>query len=134
MAIFSVDNIQATNEIKTYTVDYSSALPTGGTVTAGTAVHIPPSGAASIPYVEVSNPYLYVTLSAPSVVGTHYVDVLATFNDGDKSAARIAVTVNYETPTARSGLLSIISTLRGFTNTGISDYTIAGKTYWSDAQ
>lgn len=134
MAIYSSDNTQTTSEIKTYAVNYTDALPTGGTVTGGTATHIPPSGAASIPYVEVTNPYVYVTLDKPAVVGIHYVDVLATFNDGDKSAARIAISVMYPTPTARSGMADNITTLRGMTNTGINDYTIAGKPYWSDAQ
>lgn len=36
--------------------------------------------------------------------------------------------------TARTGLAAIISTLRGMTNAGTADYTIAGMNWWSDDQ
>lgn len=134
MAIFSANNYQSTNEIRTYTIDYTDSLPTGGTVTAGTAIHTPPSGTASTPAVSVVSPYVYVTLSAPTVVGIHYIDVIGTFSDGDKSAARLAVNVLYPTPTARTGMSDIISTLRGMTGAGVGDYNINGLYYWSDKQ
>jgi len=36
--------------------------------------------------------------------------------------------------TARTGMTNIISTLRGMTNAGTADYSIAGASYWSDDQ
>jgi hypothetical protein len=36
--------------------------------------------------------------------------------------------------TARTGLATIISTLRGMTNAGTADYSIAGTSWWSDDQ
>ena len=46
----------------------------------------------------------------------------------------IAFAVNYPTPTARAGMADIVDTLRGMTDAGVNDYTIAGVPYWSDAQ
>ncbi len=134
MATFSGNNTQFTTEIRTYTIDYSNDLPTGGTVTAGTATHIPPSGDASVLAVQVSSPYVYVTFSQPTIVGTHYIDVLATFSDANTSNVRLAISVLYPLPTARSGMADLIAQLRGMCNAGVNDYTIAGVPYWSDAQ
>ena len=36
--------------------------------------------------------------------------------------------------TARSGMSTLIATLRGMTNAGTADYTIAGVSWWSDDQ
>lgn len=36
--------------------------------------------------------------------------------------------------TARTTMSSLISTLRGMTNAGTADYTVAGSAYWSDDQ
>lgn len=133
MATFANQLQQATNEIHTYTVDYTNDLPTGGTVSAGTATHIPPSGSAGTVSVSVSSPYVYATLPAQSVAGVHYVDVLATFSNGDRSSVRIPVNVVYPTQTARSGMADIIAELRGMTEASGNDYQIAGVPYWSDA-
>lgn len=134
MATFTTNNNQGTNETKTYTVDFSDSLPVGGTISGGTATHIPPSGSASTPYVEVSSPYIYATLSQPSVVGNHYLDVTATFSDSDVQSVRLAINVVYPTQTPREGMLDIIAHLRGMTNAGVGDYSIAGVPYWSDKQ
>lgn len=59
MALFATNQTQATGEIRTYTIDYTDDLPTGGTVSSGTATHTPPSGSASTVTVSVSSPYVY---------------------------------------------------------------------------
>lgn len=134
MAIYAQNVQQATNEVHTYTIDYTDDLPSGGTVTAGTATHTPPSGAASAISVTVSSPYLYATVPALAVTGLHYIDVLATFNDSDKSSVRIPVFVVYPTPTARAGMAELIGLLRELADVGPNEYTTAGQTYWTDAQ
>ena len=134
MATYASGLQQSTSEIHTYTVDYTNDLSTGVTVTAGTATHTPPSGSASTPTVTVSSPYLLVTLPAQSVIGVHYLDVLATFSNGDKSAVRLPVNIVYPSPTARSGMSDIIAEVRAMCDAGADDYQIAGVPYWTDAQ
>src|SRR5690349_5080407 len=131
MATFANELAQSTNEVKTFTIDFTNDLPTGGTVIAGTATHTPPYGGTLSPSVLVSNPYLYVTLSNPSSVGVNYLDVLATFNDGDKSSVRVPVNVVYPTATARAGMVDILSDLRGMTDSGPNEYEVAGVPFWS---
>jgi len=134
MATYST-NTQSITEIKTYTIDFTDALPTGVTVTGGTATHIPPGGGTAItPTVTAASPYVYVALGAIGLVGVHYLDVLATFSDGDKSTVRLAINAVYPSPTARVGMADNVTQLRAMTNSGASDYTIAGFPYWSDAQ
>jgi|GEM_PF-2020191 len=134
MATFATQITQSTGEIHTYTIDYTNDLPTGGTVTAGTATHTPPSGSASSVSISVTSPYVYATLPAQTVTGVHYVDVVATFSDSDTSSVRIPINVVYQTATARSGMASIIAELRGFTEASPDDYIVAGNPYWTDAQ
>jgi len=38
------------------------------------------------------------------------------------------------TATARTSMADLISILRGLTNTGLTDYSVSGATYWTDAQ
>lgn len=133
MATFADLLEQQTNEIHTYTVDYTNDLPTGGTVTAGTATHTPPSGSAATITTSVSSPYVYATFPAQSVTGLHYIDILATFSNNDKSSVRIPVNVVYPTTTSRSGMTNLIQELRGLTEAGGADYSIAGVPYWSDS-
>ena len=134
MATFADGLTQSTSEIKTYTIDYTNDLPTGGTVTAGTATHVPPSGSASSVSVTVESPYVYATLPAQSVTGVHYLDVLATFSDGDKSAVRVPIAVVYPSTPARSGMADVIGDLRAMTDASAEDYSVAGVPFWSDAQ
>jgi len=134
MATYSANNTQKTTEIRTYTVDFSNDLPSGGTVTAGTATHTPPSGSAGTCTITVSSPYVYVTVPALSVTGIHYADVLATFSNGDKSAVRIQINAVYDDVTSRSGMVDIVAEVRKLTSTGPADYTIAGNPFWTDAQ
>lgn len=135
MATFASGLQQSTSEIKTYTIDYTNDLPTGGTVSGGTATHVPPTGGTvSTVTVLTSSPYVYATLPAQSVTGVHYLDVLATFNDGNKSAVRVPINVVYPSTPARSGMADVISDLRSMTDASAEDYTVAGVPYWSDAQ
>lgn len=134
MATYAQAQTQGTVEVHTYTVDYTNDLPTGGTVTAGTATHIPPSGSASSVSVSVSSPYVYATLPLQTALGTHYIEVTATFNNDDKSSVRIPINVVYPSPKARTGMAEIISDLRGMTDTSTDDYELAGVPYWTDAQ
>jgi hypothetical protein len=134
MSTFENSLSQSTNEIKTYTIDFTNDLPSGGTVTAGTATHIPPSGSVSSVSCSATSPYLYATLGVQAVTGVHYLDILATFSNGDKSAVRVPVNVVYPAATARSGMAELITELRGMCDAGADDYSIAGFPYWSDAQ
>ena len=134
MSVRTDSYAQSTSEITTYTVDFTADLPTGGTVTGGTATHIPPSGAATALTASVVSPYVYVTVPALSLTGVHNVDVLATMSDGDKAMVRIVISVVYPTPIAREGMASFITRLRGMANAGLDDYSIANIPYWTDAQ
>lgn len=134
MATFAAGQLNSTNEIRTFTIDFTDDLPSGGTVTAGTATHTPPSGSASNISTAVSSPYLYATLPVQTVKGLHYIDVLGTFNNNDKSSVRIPVYINYPDVLARTGLADLITELRELTDANVDDYTIAGVPYWSDKQ
>jgi hypothetical protein len=68
------------------------------------------------------------------VTGVHYVDIKATISDADTPLVRLAINAVYPTPTARVGMLDIIEELRGLTDAGSNDYTVAGSPYWTDAQ
>lgn len=134
MATFADGLQQQTNEIHTYTIDYTSDLPSGGTVTGGTATHLPPSGSVASITVSVTSPYVFVTVPVLAVVGLHYIDVLATFSNSDKSAVRLPIHVVYPTPIARVGMVDLITELRSLTEANVTDYTIAGIPFWNDAQ
>jgi hypothetical protein len=133
MTTYADQQTQSTRSVHTYTADFANDLPTGGTVTAGTAIHIPPSGSASSVSILVDSPYIYATLPLQSVIGIHFVDVVATFNNGETSVIRIPISVVFPSPTARPGMLEIIGDLRAMTDTGPDDYEIAGVPYWTDA-
>ena len=134
MATYAQDVNQSTDEIHTYTIDYTNDLPSGGSVSSGTATHTPPSGSASSVSVSVSSPYVYATLPAQTVTGVHYVDVVATFSDSDTSAVRIPVNIVYPSATARVGMSANILEFRGMVDAAADAYTIAGVPYWTDAQ
>ena len=125
---------QSTSEIRGWIVDFTDDLPIGGTITGGTATHIPPSGAASVPVVAAASPKVTATIGPLSVTGQHYLDIQATVSNGEKLEERIAFTVNYPTTTARAGMLPLIRKLRRLTNAGPVDYLVAGEPYWTDAQ
>ena len=133
MATFLEATIQqSTGEVRKWTADFTDDLPTGVTVTGGTATHIPPSGSASTVTVTVSSPYVYAQLGPLTLTGNHYVDILATLSDGEISNLRIGFAVNYSDSAARASMANLVSTLRGLTNAGINDFVVAGQSYWTD--
>ena len=134
MAIFPVSAVQKTNEIVTYTIDFTADIPTGGSVTAATAVHTPPSGSGTAIVCTVSSPYVYVTVPALTTVGIHYVDISGTMSDADTPAVRLVVEVVYPTATARASMADLIVQVRSLTATTPNDYAVAGNPYWTDAQ
>lgn len=125
---------QSTNEIRKWIVDFTNDLPTGVTISAGTATHTPPSGAASTPTVTNTTTTVTAQIGPLAVIGIHYLDVLATYSNGEKSEVRITFTNNYPETQGRSTLADLIYELRGMTNAGASDYTIGGVPYWTDKQ
>lgn len=134
MSVRTNEYTQNIAEIVTYTVDFTGDIAAGGTVTAGTATHIPPSGSPIALTCTVTSPYVYVTVPALGVTGIHNIDVLATISDGDKPHVQIVIDAVYPIPTARAGMIALTRKLRGYTSTGPADYSIAGEPYWSDAQ
>lgn len=125
---------QGTYETRKWTADFTNDLPSGGSVTAGTAYHVPPSGSASTPTVNFTSTSVTAQLTGLSVTGNHYIDIVATYSNGESSQMRIAFPVVYPTVAARSGILDIINELRGMAEAGVSEYSIAGVHYWSDKQ
>ncbi len=77
-------------EIRTFDWDVTNDLRGSATVSTAVAVCTPPSGAAPTVAVGtiVAN-VVPVTVSAFSVLGTHFLDVTATLSDGEKSVVRI---------------------------------------------
>jgi hypothetical protein len=134
MAIELVTIVQSTTEIRTHYVDFTSDLPSGVTVSSGTAVHSPPSGAATTPTVGAvqTGDILPVTVGPLTVTGRHVVTLTATLSSGDKSVARLIVPVQWAA--ARSGLVDLIDELRGMANVGSDDYKVGGQSYWTDKQ
>lgn len=137
MATYTESSISlGTAEIHSFVVDYSADLLTGVTIESGTALHIPPSGTAADVTADFGTGETSgtVTIGPLSVIGVHYLDVIATLSDAETSAFRIAFAVNYPEVTAREGMLDLIYELRGYTDANINEYTIAGVPYWSDKQ
>ena len=135
MATFLQANVeQSKPEIRTWVIDYTDDLLTGVTVSAGTAIHTPPSGTAGTPVCVVSSPYINATIGPLSAVGMHYLEVRATLSDGEISSVTISIPVGYATPTAREGMLDLIDTVRGMADVGPADFKIGAVSYWNDAQ
>jgi hypothetical protein len=126
---------QSVSEVKTHTVDFSSIVPTGGSITAGTAIHTPPGGGtATAVTCTVTSPYVFVKVGPLNSVGVNYVDVLATLSNGDKASARLVIDTFYQDVEARSGMADIIAELRSLTETSANDYAIGNAIFWSDKQ
>ena len=135
MAIIQNATIQqSTIEIRGWTVDFTDDLPTGVTVSAGSAVHTPPSGAAVTPTYGTSGTTVTATIGPLSVVGIHYLDVIATFSNSEKSAVRVVIPVNYPTAISRSTMADLVGELRTLTNADANEYTVAGVPFWTDKQ
>lgn len=125
---------QGTYEIRKWTADFTDDIPSGGSVSGGTAYHTPPSGSAATPTITVSSPYVSAQFSNLVTLGQHQVDIVATYSNGEKGQIRIAFAVVYPSPVARSGMLDLITELRSMTEATPGDYSIAGNPYWTDAQ
>ena len=125
---------QGTYETRKWTADFSDDIPTGGSITAGTAYHTPPSGSAATPTIAYTTSTVTAQLSNLSVLGNHYLDVVATYSNGETSQVRIGFTVQFPVTAARVGMSDLVTELRGMTEAGAGDYTIAGTPYWSDLQ
>jgi len=135
MATISEATIQqSTGEVRKWTADFSNDLPLGGTITGGTAIHTPPSGAASTPTVSYTTTTVSATLGPLPALGIHYLDIQADYSNNETAEVRVAFTNNYPATAARSTMLELIADLRAMTHTGPNDYKIAGVPHWSDAQ
>lgn len=87
---------QSKAEIRQWDFDFNPDLPTGVTVASATATHIPPSGVATTPVVgSIVGNVVPVKLGVLGVMGTHYLDVLATLSDGEKSNIRLKILVDF---------------------------------------
>lgn len=86
-----ITELQTRNEVRTYFCDFTDDLPAGVTVSSAVVTHTPPSGSGSVAGTAVATPYVNVTFGTVAVVGTHYLDVLATLSDNEKSAMRLIV-------------------------------------------
>lgn len=84
---------QFRTEVRTYFFDFTDDLPEGVTVSSAAVTHTPPSGSGSVAGTAVATPIVNVTFGTVAVVGTHYLDVLATLSDGEKSAMQLIVHV-----------------------------------------
>ena len=136
MATIQESTIQQTAyESRNWTADFTNDLPTGGTVSGGTAYHTPPAGGSTLtPTITVSTPYVSALLANPADVGIHYVRIVGTFSNGEESEVAIAFPVGYSDTQARQGMADIIRRLRGLAQAGAVDYQVAGIPFWSDAQ
>lgn len=87
---------QSLTEVRTWDFNFTLDLLGSATVSSATATHTPPSGSAATPTVGViASNVVPVTLGPLAVTGTHYLDVLATLSDGQKSSMRIQFEVIY---------------------------------------
>lgn len=88
---------QSMAEIRQWDVDFSNDCPTGVTVSSATATHIPPAGASAVtPSVgSISANVVPVTISTLAGVGVHWLVVVATLSNTNKSEVRIRIPVNY---------------------------------------
>ena len=125
---------QSTGEIRQWVFDYTNDLPSAVTVSSGTAIHTPPSGAAATLTISAASPYLNVKLGPLTVTGVHYLDAKATLSNAEVSEMRLTFTVNYPTMTARVGMVPLITEVRLMADAGANDFSIAGVPHWSDAQ
>src|SRR5512139_4199743 len=122
MAEFTVEP-QSTTEVRTHYIDFTADLPTGVTVSSGTAVHTPPAGGtATTPTVGavMAGDILPVTVGPLNSTGRHIITVTATLSDAQKTVARLVVPVVWDT--ARSGLADLVTELRSLGNVGSNDF------------
>lgn len=96
MATKIIADPQSLVEVRTHFVDFSDDLPSGITVTSGSATHTPPSGAASTPTVSIAlAPIVQVTLGPLAVTGQHLLSVRAGLSNGDISEVVLYIPVEF---------------------------------------
>lgn len=95
MAIERKTVTMSKGEIRTFFVDFSDDLPEGVTVASVAVTHEPPSGTPGSFTGSLTGSVAAVQVSGLSVLGVHYVEVLATLSNGDKSSARLIIPVIY---------------------------------------
>lgn len=97
MADYIVSNKkQSLAEIRQWDFDFSPDLSSGVTVSSATATHTPPSGSASTPTVgTIASGVVPVKLGPLSVTGTHYLSILATYSNSEKSEIKLRITVDF---------------------------------------
>ncbi len=125
---------QATTETRTHYIDFTADLPSGVTLSGGTATHTPPSGAATSPVVGavMSGDILPVTVGPLAVTGRHIIVVTATLSDSQTSVVRLVVPVVWDT--ARSGMVDLLSELRSLANVGSDDFKVGGEPQFTDGR
>jgi hypothetical protein len=123
---------QTTGEIRTHFVDFTNDLPASGTVSAaaGTLSAYPSGGTATVAMGIITANVVPVTVSAATLAGMYYVDITATLATGDKSVARLIIPVRWAD--VRATMTDLILELRGMSEAGVNDYTVAGVAFWSD--
>ncbi len=88
------DQTQAIGEVRKWYFDFNPDLPAGVTVTAGTATHTPPTGAASALTIDTpAGGTVAVTLPAQTVKGTHYLTCAATLSDAQTSFITLGIPI-----------------------------------------
>lgn len=127
-------NPQSSVEIRTHYVDFTADLPSGVTISSGTAVHTPPTGTATTPTVGavMTGDILPVTVGPLTVTGRHIVTVTATLSDGQLSVARLVIPVVWDT--ARAGLVDLITELRSLGSVGSNDFEVDGFPQFTDGK
>ena len=134
MAEFTVSP-QSTTEVRTHYIDFTADLPTGVTVSSGSAVHTPPTGgSATSPTcgTVMTGDILPVTVGPLGSTGRHIVTVTATLSDTQKTVARLVIPVVWDT--ARAGLVDLVSELRNMGNVGSNDFKVDGFPQFSDGR
>ncbi len=131
---FTVD-FQSTTEVRTHYIDFTADLPTGVSVSSGTATHTPPSGGtATSPTVGavMTGDILPVTVGPLGSTGRHVVTVTATLSDAQKTIVNLVIPVVWDT--ARSGLVDLLSELRSLGNVGSNDFQVDGFPQFTDGR
>lgn len=90
------DKKQSKAEIRQWDFDFSGDLPSGVTVTSAVATHVAPSGDASTTTVgTIASGVVPVKLGPLSVTGAHFLSVLATYSNSEKSEIKLRITVEF---------------------------------------
>jgi len=123
---------QATTEKRTHYIDFTKDLPSGVTVTTGTAgtVTFPTGGTAGLSVGAVSSNVLPLTVTNPSPAGDYIVSLTATLSDTETIVAHVHIPVVWKD--TRDGMDYLIAELRAMGDAGYDDFRVAGVPYWSD--